>query len=79
MRLETYDADVNATSAIYRNYTTSTDPSVASLEALETSESVHARMRSGTQSLERAICLMRELAARNRAGWRLGDLAARCG
>lgn len=37
------------------------------------------RPRSGTQSLERAICLLRELAARNRAGWRLGELAARCG
>lgn len=37
------------------------------------------RPRSGTQSLERAICLLRELASRNRAGWRLGELAARCG
>ncbi|SDD31758.1 IclR family transcriptional regulator [Paraburkholderia lycopersici] len=36
------------------------------------------RPRSGTQSLERAICLLRELASRNRAGWRLGELAARC-
>lgn len=38
-----------------------------------------ARPRSGTQSLERAICLLRELASRNRAGWRLGELATRCG
>jgi DNA-binding IclR family transcriptional regulator len=36
------------------------------------------RPRSGTQSLERAIGLLRELASRNRAGWRLGELAARC-
>jgi DNA-binding IclR family transcriptional regulator len=37
-----------------------------------------ASLRSGTQSLERAISLIRELASRRDGGWRLGDLAARC-
>jgi DNA-binding IclR family transcriptional regulator len=35
-------------------------------------------MRSGTQSLERASRLLRELAARGTVGWRLSDLAKRC-
>jgi DNA-binding IclR family transcriptional regulator len=36
-------------------------------------------IRSGTQSLERAALLLRELAARGTLGWRLSDLARRCG
>jgi DNA-binding IclR family transcriptional regulator len=35
--------------------------------------------RTGTQSLERGLRLLRELAARGIVGWRLSDLAARCG
>lgn len=35
-------------------------------------------MRSGTQSLERAAALLKELAARGTLGWRLSDLARRC-
>ncbi|MGE0802798.1 MAG: IclR family transcriptional regulator [Lautropia sp.] len=35
--------------------------------------------RHGTQSLERAALLLRELAAREQFGWRLRDLAQRCG
>lgn len=34
--------------------------------------------RSGTQSLERGLVLLRELAARGSVGWRLSDLARRC-
>lgn len=34
--------------------------------------------RSGTQSIERAATLLRELSARARTGWRLSDLAERC-
>jgi len=34
--------------------------------------------RSGTQSIERAVLVLRELAARGRFGWGLWDLAARC-
>jgi len=34
--------------------------------------------RSGTQSIERALRILRELAARGEFGWRLSDLAARC-
>lgn len=33
---------------------------------------------SGTQSIERALRILRELAARGEFGWRLSDLAARC-
>lgn len=33
----------------------------------------------GTQSIERAVLLLRELSARARTGWRLTDLAERCG
>jgi len=32
----------------------------------------------GTQSIERALRILRELAARARPGWRLTDIAARC-
>lgn len=35
-------------------------------------------MPSGTQSIERALRILRELAARGEFGWRLSDLAARC-
>jgi len=35
--------------------------------------------RSGTQSIGRAIALLREVAARGHFGWQLGDLAVRCG
>lgn len=35
-------------------------------------------MRSGTQSLERASRLLKELAARGSVGWRVSDLAKRC-
>lgn len=35
-------------------------------------------MGSGTQTLERGIRLLRELAARGTMGWRLSDLARRC-
>ena len=35
--------------------------------------------RSGTQSLERGTQLLKELAARGTLGWRLSDLAERCG
>lgn len=34
--------------------------------------------QKGTQSLERAVRILRELAARGASGWRLSDLAARC-
>ncbi len=34
--------------------------------------------RSGTQSLERGLRVLRELAARGTLGWRLSDLAKRC-
>lgn len=34
--------------------------------------------RSGTQSVERAIALLREVSARAHFGWQLGDIAARC-
>jgi len=32
----------------------------------------------GTQSIERALRVLRELSARARPGWRLTDLAERC-
>ncbi len=35
--------------------------------------------RSGTQSIERAVTLLRVIAERGRFGWGLWDLAARCG
>ena len=34
--------------------------------------------RSGTQSIERAVLLLKQLAARSTFGWRLSDLAAAC-
>jgi len=34
--------------------------------------------RKGTQSIERVVSLLREVASRPKVGWRLGDLAARC-
>jgi len=34
--------------------------------------------RSGTQSIERAVTLLREISARGDFGWQLSDLAARC-
>jgi DNA-binding IclR family transcriptional regulator len=34
--------------------------------------------RRGTQSIERAIGLLREISARGQFGWQLSDLAARC-
>lgn len=33
----------------------------------------------GTQSIRRAVALLRELAVRTRGGWRLAELARRCG
>lgn len=38
-----------------------------------------ATKRSGTQSIGRAMLLLREVAARGHFGWPLGDLALRCG
>ncbi|MPZ46518.1 MAG: helix-turn-helix domain-containing protein [Betaproteobacteria bacterium] len=35
--------------------------------------------RHGTQAIERAVLVLRELAARGSIGWRLSDLAASCG
>jgi DNA-binding IclR family transcriptional regulator len=35
--------------------------------------------RSGTQSVERAMLILREVANRGHLGWQLADLAARCG
>lgn len=35
--------------------------------------------RTGTQSVARAVSLLREIAARGQFGWGLGDLAVRCG
>jgi DNA-binding IclR family transcriptional regulator len=32
----------------------------------------------GTQSIERAVALLKELSARGTFGWRLSDLAAHC-
>jgi DNA-binding IclR family transcriptional regulator len=40
---------------------------------------VESSKQAGTQSLARAAALLRELAARGRFGWGLGDLSARCG
>jgi DNA-binding IclR family transcriptional regulator len=42
-----------------------------------TSRSTNDRRR-GTQSIERAVGLLKELAARGNFGWRLSDLATRC-
>ncbi|MBM3347108.1 MAG: helix-turn-helix domain-containing protein [Betaproteobacteria bacterium] len=35
--------------------------------------------KPGTQSIERAVCLLKALSTRHRAGWQLADLAAQCG
>ena len=35
--------------------------------------------RSGTQTIERAVVLLREISTRGHVGWPLSDLAARCG
>jgi len=49
---------------------------------MKTSRTTHAAMhvptQHGTQSIERALRILRELAARGEFGWRLSDLAARC-
>lgn len=37
-----------------------------------------ATTQTGTQSIERAILLLKEIIARNRVGWRLRDLSSRC-
>ncbi len=37
------------------------------------------RMRAGTQSIERAATILREVALRGRAGWSLSELAEHCG
>ena len=47
-------------------------------EGSELGESAKAGPRSGTQSIERAIGLLREISARGQFGWQLSDLAARC-
>lgn len=39
---------------------------------------MHVPTQHGTQSIERALRILRELAARGEFGWRLSDLAARC-
>lgn len=41
-------------------------------------ENGKAVQRSGTQSIERAIGLLREISTRGQFGWQLSDLAARC-
>ncbi|MEJ8846655.1 IclR family transcriptional regulator [Variovorax rhizosphaerae] len=45
---------------------------------MKTPRKTQAPERSGTQSIERALRILRELAARGEFGWRLSDLAARC-
>lgn len=40
---------------------------------------VKSQRRSGTQSVERAVLLLKELAARGEFGWQLQDLSAHCG
>ena len=44
-----------------------------------TSSSSSDSTRSGTQSIERAVFLLREIATRGRTGWGLRDLAQHCG
>lgn len=41
--------------------------------------SAETRTRSGTQSIERAVHVLKEITARSKFGWRPSDLAARCG
>ena len=50
----------------------------ATVRSLNTSRQAQAPTHSGTQSIERALRILRELAARGEFGWRLSDLAARC-
>lgn len=45
----------------------------------DTTKSQPAEDRSGTQAVERAILILREVANRGHMGWQLTDLAARCG
>lgn len=45
---------------------------------MKTTREAQAPPHSGTQSIERALRILRELAARGEFGWRLSDLAARC-
>lgn len=89
MRSDTCEADVDIASSSVRRHHDASSPgsSGTSRDAParfdvcypSSDSSLHPPLRSGTQSLERAISLLRELAARHRTGWRLGDLAARCG
>jgi len=48
------------------------------VEESELGENAKAGQRSGTQSIERAIGLLREISTRGQFGWQLSDLAARC-
>ena len=55
--------------------------SIKAKERVETLHPLHKpppAEHSGTQSIERALRILRELAARGEFGWRLSDLAARC-
>ena len=45
---------------------------------MKTSRKQPVAQHKGTQSIERAVRILRELAARGESGWRLSDLAARC-
>ncbi|VTU15054.1 Kip operon repressor protein [Variovorax sp. SRS16] len=45
---------------------------------MQTSHNAPAPEHNGTQSIERALRILRELAARGEFGWRLSDLATRC-
>lgn len=45
---------------------------------LKTAPKPRTQAQTGTQSIERALRILRELAARGEFGWRLSDLAARC-
>lgn len=45
---------------------------------MKTPQKALASERNGTQSIERALRVLRELAARGEFGWRLSDLATRC-
>lgn len=78
MRLDSYNGGIETASPIQQK-SASVEPSDAVFSLSSLAEQAHAPQRSGTQSLERAVDLLKALALRNRAGWRLGDLAARCG
>ena len=71
----------NRTSLPYAFYNVNHDLRRFLEGAIATEEAVFVdnSKRSGTQSLGRAMVLLRELAARGQFGWGLGDLAARCG